>query len=331
MCSRFILGAAPIAAGVVLGGCTGEAPAREGRTGSAAEPARAAEVRLGWGSGLDQVGLTRRIDERAAEGPSAVAVGSGGAIFVLDRLNERVIEVAPGGGARVVAPVPRDAEHLAAGPDGAVAAWSPLRAAVWLRGADGAAAGELAVPRALRDVEALSLHASRRVRVTTALQETLDLGSPAAPLDLPAVLRTGREGAAFLPDGRGVAARRTAEGGGEILVYGRAEHRKPQVAHAHPVEGPVASIRIVGAVAGAVCVRIERASAAPQVEVAREARCVDPDTGGELLRADLPAPGLYTPHRDLAVGGRVLAFVHPGEDGLLVRRWPIPAGAEVAR
>src|SRR5205823_1891951 len=150
-----------------------------------------------------QVGLARRTEERAAEGPSAVAVGSGGAILVLDRLNERVVEVATGGGVRVVASVPRDAEHLAAGPEGAVAAWSPLRASVWVRGADGAAAGELSVPRVLRDVESLSLHASRRVRVTTALQETLDLGSPAAPLDLPAVLRTGREGAAFLPDGRG--------------------------------------------------------------------------------------------------------------------------------
>lgn len=327
-----------MAVGAAAIGCTadpaGEGPGAETRAASAAWQIGWEKRMLGWGAGDGQVGLRPGATDFPAEGPSSVAVGPAGEVIVLDRVNERLIAIGNGGVSCVRAQVPRDAEHVAVGPDGATAAWSPLRATVWVHGRDGSALGDLAVPRVLRDVMRVEMGASHTLYAVTAMQETWSLGSPGAPLDLAATLRTKREGAAFLPDGRGVAARRTADGGGEILVLGparegetprRGEAPRTGVAWSFPIEGPLAAVRVVGTAGRAICARVERVTqqgAQGPIAVEREALCVQAGTGEVLLRREMGRPGLYTMHEDVAVGGDppVLAIARPGEDGLEIER-----------
>ena len=334
------------AAGAALGGCSVDPQDDEWTRAAGAAIQKGGWERrtLGWGAGPEEVGLRAAAKDFPAEGPSSVAVGPSGAVVLLDRLNERVVQVSANGDVRSHVKVARETEHVAVGSDGAIAAWSPLTATVWISGRDGAPLGEVTVPRALRDVARFDLGLSHRVLVTTSTQETMVLGSPRAPLDLASALRSKREGAAFLADGRGVAARVT-DGAGEILVY-----RKPvvdkdgdskvAVASTFPIEAPVAAVRIVGATGNVVCARVERVTqaAAPESEVVveREALCVDVDTGSILARRPMGRRGLYTMHADVAVGGNppVLAIVKPEEDGLHLERIPLSAAAvrtEVAR
>lgn len=323
---------------VGLTGCTADPPREEGASAEAQTPVVTWETKtLAWGAGPEEVGLRAGAMELPADGPTSIAVGPSGDVLVLDRLNERLLAIGADGAVRVRASVARDAEHLAAGPDGATAAWSPLRAAVWIHGRDGTALGELSIPRVMRDVQRIELGASHVLHVVTAMQETWTLGSPGAPLDLAATLRTKREGAAFLPGGRGVAARRTASGDGEILVY-RApvpgSDEQPPVAWTHTVPGPLAAMRVIGTQENAICVRIERVTQQQAIAVEREALCVEAGTGEVLASRALGRPGLYTMHEDLAVGGNppVLAFARPEAEGLAITRIALAARkAEVAR
>jgi len=325
--SAWVIGAVTAILG--LGACSQAPVEPAGEAPAAARAVRAAaheSARIRWGSGPGEAGFRPKAGESAAEGPSAVAV-SRDAVFVLDRLHERVLRVSfrAGDPARIAAEVPRDAEHLAAGPDGSLAAWSPLRAMAWLRSPDGSDAGEIAVPRALRDVQSIALTGSHRVRVTTAMQESLDLGSPRVPLDLSAALRTKREGAAFLSDGRGVAVRRFDGRTAELLVYARADRDRRAVAVRHRLDGTIDAARIVGTAGAVVCLRIERVTSAAVVEVAREVQCLDVEKGATVLRASLPPPGPYTPHEELAVGQSPpsLAAMTPDDGGLIVQRWSL--------
>ena len=338
---------AALASAVALSACASEpedrahaGEARIGEARGAESVAPHASALLRWGSNPSEVGFHPKAHEIGAEGPSSIAVRRA-SIFVLDRLNDRVTEVQLGrdGAAkpvvRVAASVSRDAEHLAVGASGSLAAWSPLRASVRLYARDGEPAGEIAVPRVLRDIRSIHLDASSRVRVTTSLQESFDLGSPSAPLDLSSTLRTKREGAAFLADGRGVAVRASG-GAAELLVYAAQDapsrSEKIAVAARHRIEGPLDAAEIVGTVGSIVCMRLDRVST-PQaaIVVTREAICTNAITGATILRALLPAPGSYTPHEELAVGDDPpsLAAMTPQEDGLLVQRWSLRA--EVSR
>lgn len=288
--------------------------------------------RLAWGSGSAEVGGTPRGPERMAEGPSGVAVGPDGVAYVLDRLNGRVLRVTQ----RVVetvATVPVDSEELTVGADSAtgvlIAAWSPLRARVWLRGG-GQAVGEVTVPRALRLARGIALGGSRQVLVRNAHQETYRLGSPAASRSLAAVLRSKREGAYFLADGSGVQVRRrTQDGRAEVLILNAGE--RSTVTRRIALDDVVMGVRLVGVADGHVCLRLEKAGTASArgVNVQREAVCVRVDNGAEVLRQTLPAPGRYLPRRELALGGSParLVFLHPTNAGLDVRVWTLPGAA----
>jgi hypothetical protein len=248
-----------------------------------------------------------------------------------------VLRVTPGGVA-VAAAVPVDSEDLAAGDDGALALFSPLRGRVLVYGAGGEPAGELAVPRVLRHVRGLSLGRSRRVLIHDEHQETLALGSPAAPATLAQSLHGRREGAAFLADDTGLAVVRLADGRPELrLQSGKRVRARHQLAER------VLAARIVGVAGGAVCLLLERLAAErpalgsshrrrccgkTELAVERRAVCLEAASGARLVELDLPAPGLYLPRRELAVGGGaerpVLAFIHPRPDGLRVRALAIP-------
>lgn len=299
----------------------------QSRSGEASSKGAWSKV-MGWGAGPNEVGLQRAQPERRAQGPSAMAVAESGAVLVLDRLNDRVLEVTPDG-ARVVASVPRDAEILAAGPNGALAAMSLLRAKAFVYDASGEPKGDVAVPRVLRDMTALGLDGSYHVTVTSAFQETISLGSPRAPKDLSEVLRSKREGAAFLSDGRGVAAVHPSSagtGGIDLVVFSNHldERGKTAVEKRHHLSDTGSAARVAGAWGTVVCLRVEHVSTDNgRVVVGREALCADAVSGAIKLRVDLPPPGMYAPHVDVAMRGPSLAAITPSEDGLSVSRWEV--------
>lgn len=323
-------------AGATVAGCAVDTPRGE-RTEAAGQAATEAggwsDKVLAWGNAEGQVGLRPAAMELPAEGPSALAMAASGDVLVLDRLNERVIAISPSGAIRTAGAVARDAEHLATATDGAFAAWSPLRATVSVTGRDGAAQGEVAVPRVFRDIQQIGLEPSHRVIAITAMQETLQLGSPRAPLDLAESLRSKREGAAFLGDGRSIAARRSENGAGEILVYRKPvanADSKPPVSWTYTISAPVSAVRVVGVSGNTICARVERVTQATALAVEREALCVDVDTGVVRLKHALGRPGLYAPHQDVAVGSGVLTVMRPEEGGLRLERLSLSTGATSA-
>lgn len=277
---------------------------------------------LPWGSGPGQVGLRPRGHEILAEGPSALAVSSDGAVLVLDRRNGRVLRVGAGGQVSVAARVPLDSEDLAAAPRGGLATFSPLRSRVWLRDGRGEPAGELAVPRLFRQVRRVGLGASLEVTLHDAHQETYRLGSPSAALSLEAALSSRREGAFLLSDGTGVAVQ-LRQGLPELLRLGHGP--RVRVVGRHLLPRRALAARVVGVAGGAVCLRTEHDHPARAREIRRRVVCLDPGSGRLMLDRQLPAPGLYLPRRELALGGDParLALIHPGPRGLRVQTWRV--------
>ncbi|MFO0592448.1 MAG: hypothetical protein U0441_33200 [Polyangiaceae bacterium] len=325
-----------IGAAAVLAGCSADPP----RAGQSTGEARSASVTaawesktLPWGAGSGEVAIRKGAPDFPAEGPSSVAVAPNGEVLILDRWNERVIGLSPEGAVTTRAAVPSDVEHLAVSPASvpgfALAAWSPLHGKVTLLDRAGASLGEVAIPRELTDTARIEVGLSHRVAAVSAYQETVQLGSPRAPLDLAAASRTRKEGAAFLADGRGVAALVTG-GSGQIVVYAAdklGDDEKPPVAWTYPISGSVSSVRVIGAVGKAICARLERvtqASTGP-LSVDREVLCVEAGSSRVLLQRALGRPGIAAVHEDLAVGGEPLsvAYIRPDESGLHVERLPL--------
>lgn len=298
---------------------------------SAEAPAALAEVeqRIGWG----ELTLEPQAFESPAEGPNAVAIASDGTTLVLDRLGGRVVRIGNRGSVRTFATVAEDAEDLATGPGGAVVAYSLLRAKAWVFDEKGAPAGEVAVPRSFREIIGVNLGPSRVVELQNAFQETIDIGSPSAPLPLPVAMRTKREGAFVLADGRGVQTR-VANGSAALSVVRQATARdRATVTASYAIPGDATAARLVGVSGSVACMRVESVASTPKLSVTRRAVCVDVASGTITLDEALPPKGTYLPRRELAVGEGLLAFIHPSADGLTVRRWHIDGrtGAEVGR
>ncbi len=311
---------------------------RPARAGSVAQPQQTYpelperfERLLGWGSGPNQVTLRSPGPERVALGPDAVALTPSGGALLLDQLGGRVLRVAPSGSPEPLATVPVPTALLVAGPDGAFAAYSPLHATAWLFGPDGTPGGELRLPRIFHEVQALSLGPSRRLSVRNGHQDTIPLGSPAAPMAVATSLRSKRSGAAFLADGRGVIAR-VRDGHAEIAVLTAPTLGSPRNAEAatHGIAGEVRAARVVGALGNTVCLRLEQVSSSPgsgEIAVSRRCYCMNAASGEVLLDEPLPRPGLYLPGTELAVGGGRLAFIHAEPEGLRLRSWRLPNAA----
>jgi len=296
---------------------------------SAPGPTRAHwNVTLPWGSGSADVGRTVGAVEQLVQGPSAIAVHDGRAL-VLDRINGRIMTVTPHY-ARALADVAVDAEVLSASPHGIVA-FSPVRSTAWVFDAEGSQHGSLRVPRALRELTQLNIQSSRRLVAHTAYQERLALGSPSAPLALPAVLRSKREGVVTLGDGTAVSLQVRA--GRAELVHRQAETRSADRAPRNAatarvsIGGEITAGRIVGRSGNTLCLRLEHVtSKAPSFAIAvkRRATCIDALSGAIRFDVALPPTGLYVPRTELAFSGETLAFIHPSERGLSVTTWRVP-------
>ena len=299
-------------------------------TGSAAaELPDRFSVTVPWGKGAEELRLDPAGPESMAYGPNAVALSESGESLILDRLGERIVRVGPDGKVRTFAAVPRDAEELVASAT-SVVAFSPLRARAWFFDAAGQSAGEMQVPRELRELTRLSVGPSRRLSVHTGFQERLELGSPSAPLALEVTLRSKREGAHILPDGSGVAVRAT-KGRAELVQISQAEGNvRSRVLRASPLTGEITAARIVGGEAETVCLRTERVRSLPEIAVDRRALCVNAVSGAVLFDEALPAPGVYLPRTELAFRAGRLSHIHASTEGLVVTNLAV-FGGEVTK
>jgi hypothetical protein len=312
-------------AATLLVGCQPGARDEQLAKSGAALAIEGATTTLAWGSAPGAIGLSAAVTERAALGAPAVAVSPDGVVLVLDAQNERIVRLS-GRGAVPVANVPKDADDIAVGPDGAFAVRRSVKPEVLVFAPNGASIGAVDTS-AIESVDTIALGLSRRVVVTTPFQETFTIGSPAVP-QLAAQIRAGkREGAAFLEGGRGVVAVRRSDGELELRVIDPAAAQGERVVARHAL-GKGASARVVGASGAAVCLRIEHLSEGQggAVQVEREAACLDATTGRTLLRTRLPAPGTYLPRRELAFAGRTLAFAHASDEGLAITTWTLEGG-----
>lgn len=282
------------------------------------------ETRLVWGTDSTAVGFTPGGPEYLARGPQAVAVAPDGTTLVLDNVNARVIAIATDGTPRVVATgIARDAEDLAAGEGGAFAVYSPLQARAWIFDADGAPAGTVAIDRSIRHITGIALGTSRQVLVRTAYQETLVVGSPAAPVELATTLAGKREGAFLLDATRGLATRAT-DAGLQLVVTSNTPGRRSTARASFTVPGAAMAAQLVGATADLACMRTEHVTQATQaLSVSRRAVCMNATTGAVALDRALAAPSTYLPAHELALGGPAtqprVAMLEPTSDALVVR------------
>ena len=291
---------------------------------SALRSAPTQHLLLPWGEGPQQLALHRAVSEALDEGPSAVAIDSEGHVLIVDRLNHRVVRLGDSG---IVAssPITPDVELIAAGPGGSFAAYSPLRAHVTVVdfAVDGASkvVGEIAVPRGIREAQGINLGPSRRIEVTTSFQETFQLGSPSFALPLPVVMQSKEEGMLRFEGGKRAQVVRV-NGATELQVIGPRGERTPIQRTA--LEGDAAML--VGATGNVACARTETLPPnSAEITVTRRAVCVDVTSGKQVLSIDLPAPGLYLPKHELAVGAGRIATIVAESDGLAVDVYDLPS------
>jgi hypothetical protein len=179
----------------------------------------------------------------------------------------------------------------------------------------------MAVPRELHMLTRLSVGPSMRLRAHTGYQEMLDLGSPSVPQSLPAALRTIREGAEQLPDGRAVRCLVRDGAAALELVDRSSPDGRAEVVMRHALPAGIKAARVVGVDGTTACMRLETVGSSPTVAVERRALCLETTSGATLLDEPLGKPGLYLPRTELAVGGGRLAFIKPTEAGLRLSSW----------
>lgn len=325
-----LLGLTLVGAGVGagVGGCTSAPDQASGPSAqrSALHATPAQHLVIPWGEGPAQAGLHRAMSESLDQGPSSVAVAANGELLITDRLNQRVLRVGERGvvGSWAIAP---DVELVTAGPAGSWLAYSPLRSHVWIGDGNGNAVAEMDVPRELRNVQVVTIGASRRVEVTNSFQETFQLGSPSFPLPLAVVLQSKEEGVLRVANNRRVQVVR--ENGVTQLqtLAARTEAGLRGVIVRATLEGDAALL--IGETGGVACVRAETVSGTGAISVDRRAVCVDFNTGAsmgkQVLSVDLPAPGLYVPRQEVAVGAGHLVSMVPQSDGLAIDVYTVPS------
>jgi hypothetical protein len=271
-------------------------------------------LELSW----KQATLVPASSESIADGPSAVAALPNGEVLVLDQLGERVQLLSYQKAPRTLTSIGRDARDLVAGADGGFVAFSPMRAKAWYFDAAGKSAGELNVPRELRELNGLALGTSRRLTVKTGYQELYTIGSPSAPVALPSLLAGKREGAAILPSGEGVAMQASKTELKLVVLSQATAETRSDVVRSFVLPHAANAGRVVGNDGNRVCVRTERVTSTPAIDVERRAVCLDATTGEILLDHGLPSVGVYLPRTELSMGGGRLVSLHPTPEGLHV-------------
>ena len=286
------------------------------------------DVLIPWGAGDDEVGFRPKGDGTPSQGPWSIAAMPGGGVVVLDALNGKILDVSPDGGVQVVGRVPWHVRGLAAGPDGEVAAWSPVTAQIMLF-SNGAPA-MMNAARHLVNGRGIDLGPSKTVTLRTAYQERFILGSPSAAVGWPQVLLTKLEGEFPWDEGRGLQV--VLDAASRPVL--QAVPQRPGQIKASPetlwaLDRPVSSARIVGTnETGIVCLETETIVSQIPVGVEKKLVCGRPADGTVLLDLSVPGAGTFSSMNDAALSSEipVLAVMWPETGGLRVRSFVLGEG-----
>jgi len=310
---------------VTLGASQPQTPSAT-RNHRLAKPVRTSLV--AWGSGHGQVGL-RRSPQQPSEGVSSLTIATDGSTLLLDRVNQRVVQLSPSGSITdvwTISPTPPDAEDISSSSDGALGLYSPFRALFWVQEGEKKVA-ELRIPRELRELTAIDFGPSRLIIARSAHQERYRLGSPSAPQPLAAVFHSKQEGCFALPDGLGVATTLDEHQHPHLLVIESGKPRAKVLRSLPIIAQSVLSARLIGVHDTLVCARLEHKISESPILVRRSVSCLDAQSGAVLFETDLgPVDDLYVPRRSFAMGGASgrLVFIQPRSEGLRVTSWDLP-------
>jgi len=277
---------------------------------------------VSWGAGVGALGLRPTVGDVQTKGPSSFALDAAGNAFVVDRLNACIVRIGAGH-TEIIGVAPEDTDLIAVGDDGAIAIYSALHAHVEVLAPGGARQGGIEVPRALGEIRSISLGMSRRVSVSTALQERYELGSPSFPLPLEVVLATRQEGTFALPEHRGLAIRSDKLEVSLVITTPGAERSTSQTRR---LPGLADAAQLIGVDGMIACARLESLHPGATIALDRRLVCVDVSTGAVTVDRALPTLGLYLPRTELSMSHGQVAIMTPLDDGMAFHRYAIVGG-----
>ena len=270
------------------------------------------EIWLPWGDTEGELGLLPPAEERSPQGPLSLTVDNDGSLWVLDQINQRLVHLSPNGDWLGSMDSPPGATDLYAGPDGSLFVLSLINRRVTVIDSEGRTE-QIRVPMALRQVAGIIVDASGHLLLTTAYENTYDLGIPGAWIPWPDLLHTVTEG---LPGTSGGPRFRPSLHQDRAALLHRSSSEMPFETWVLPNTVGAASVTLLDSKPdGSVVVLLEWLH---HDGVDRVVRWVDPDEG-IIDQVELsPSPFTY-PFREIAVGPTgVLHRLYSEPDGLTI-------------
>lgn len=274
-------------------------------------------IRLYWGDGDGEVGLLPPVEERIPQGPLSLAADNDGSLWVLDQVNERLVHLSPHGEWLGSMMSPPGATDLYVGPDGRLFVLSLINHRVTVLDALGTSE-HVQIPMAFHQIAGIFVEARGHLLLTTAYENTYDLGAPGAWIPWPDVLHSAGEG---LPGASGGPRFRPLLHQDRAALVHRTSPETPFETWVLPDTEGAASVALLDSkVDGSVVVLLEWLR---EDGVERVVRWVDPDAGivDEIELA--PSPFTY-PFREIAVGPTgVLHRLYSEPDGLIIENYEL--------
>jgi hypothetical protein len=256
-------------------------------------------------------------------GPLSIALSPTGSVWLLDQVNERLVELSPTGHWMDELPAPAGATDLAVDPTGRPAVLSLINHRVTFVD-EGGLGEEVPVPLGIRLIGGLSFDGRGSLMLETGYQETLSLGRSGDWIAWPNQLHTKRDG--ISRQGGGPLRQAVLRDGRAVLLEPISGSREATEIALEGTAG-VASVALVASlVDGSAVVLLERFQAD---SVIRTIQRVDA-SGRIIAREILPRSPIYFPFREFAVApDGALLHMHPVDEGLRIRAIRL-AGEEVS-
>ena len=270
------------------------------------------EIWLPWGNGSGEVGLLPPAEERIPQGPLSLAVDNDGSLWLLDQVNHRLVHLSPNGDWLGFMDSPPGATDLFVGLDGSLFVLSLINRRVTVIDSNGGTE-QVQIPMALRHVAGILVDSRGHLLLTTAYENTYDLGVPGAWIPWPDLLHTVAEG---LPGTSGGPRFRPLLHRDRAALLHRSSSQIPFETWILPDTVGAASVTLLDSKPdGSVVVLLEWVH---DDGVERLVRLLDPDAG-TIDEVEL-APSPFTfPFREIAIGpSGVLHRLYSQPDGLTI-------------